>query len=54
MKEALKEQEDGAHILDVNAGLPGLCEADKLKELIPALQAVTDLPLQIEDRKSVV
>ncbi len=48
LKEALKEQEDGAHILDVNAGLPGLCEADKLKELIPALQAVTDLPLQID------
>lgn len=48
LREALKEQEDGAHILDVNAGLPGLSECDKLKELIPAIQAVTDLPLQID------
>ena len=48
LKEALKEQEDGAHILDVNAGLPGISEVDTLKELIPALQAVTDLPLQID------
>ncbi|MCI8401779.1 MAG: dihydropteroate synthase [Lachnospiraceae bacterium] len=48
LREALKEEEDGAHILDVNAGLPGLSEADKLKELIPALQAVTNLPLQID------
>ncbi len=48
LKEAVKEQEDGAHILDVNAGLPGISEADKLRELIPALQAVTDLPLQID------
>lgn len=48
LKEALKEQEDGAHILDVNVGLPGICEGEKLQELIPALQAVTDLPLQID------
>ena len=48
LKEAIREQEDGAHILDVNVGLPGLSEADTLRELIPALQAVTDLPLQID------
>lgn len=48
LREALQEQEDGAHILDVNAGLPGISETDKLKELIPAIQAVTDLPLQID------
>ena len=46
--KAIREQEDGAHILDVNVGLPGLSEADTLRELIPALQAVTDLPLQID------
>ena len=48
LKEALQQQEDGAHILDVNVGLPGLDEAAKLEELIPAIQAVTDLPLQID------
>lgn len=48
LKEALQQQEDGAHILDVNVGLPGLDEAAKFEELIPAIQAVTDLPLQID------
>ncbi len=48
LKEALQQQDDGAHILDVNVGLPGLDEAAKFEELIPAIQAVTDLPLQID------
>ena len=48
LKEAVKEQEDGAHILDVNVGLPGLDEAETFAGLIPAIQAVTDLPLQID------
>ncbi len=48
LREAVKEQEDGAHILDVNVGLPGLCEAETFAGLIPALQAVTELPLQID------
>lgn len=48
LKEALQQQDDGAHILDVNVGLPGLDEGAKFEELIPAIQAVTDLPLQID------
>ena len=48
LKEALQQEEDGAHILDVNVGLPGLDEAAKFEELIPAIQAVTALPLQID------
>ncbi len=48
LQEALKEQDEGAQILDVNAGLPGIDEAAKLRELIPAIQAVTDLPIQID------
>ncbi len=48
LEDNLKEKDDGAAILDVKGGLPGLSEKDKLSELIPAIQAVTDLPLQID------
>ena len=45
---ALEEEEDGAHILDVNVGVPGLDEAEVLPNLIRELQGVTSLPLQID------
>ena len=34
--------------LDVNVGLPEIDEAKMLSELIPRIQAVSDLPLQID------
>ena len=46
--EAIKQQENGAHVLDVNVGLPGIDEAAFLCETVKELQAVTDLPLQID------
>ncbi|MDD7362617.1 MAG: homocysteine S-methyltransferase family protein [Firmicutes bacterium] len=45
---ALSEEEDDAHVLDVNAGVPGLDEARVLPFLVQSLQGVTDLPLQID------
>ncbi len=44
----MKQEEKGIHILDVNAGVPGIDEGAALKELVLRLQAVTDLPLQID------
>ncbi len=38
----------GAQVLDVNAGLPGIDEAATLEQLVKDLQAVTDLPLQLD------
>ena len=35
-------------MLDVNAGLPGIDEAATLEQLVKDLQAVTDLPLQLD------
>lgn len=35
-------------MLDVNAGLPGIDEAATLERLVRDLQAVTDLPLQLD------
>ena len=45
---ALEEERCGAHILDVNVGLAGLDESYMMGKVIPELQAVTDLPLQID------
>lgn len=46
--QAVAQAEAGAQILDVNAGLPGIDEAATLERLVTDLQAVTDLPLQLD------
>ncbi len=48
LKEGIAQQEKGVHILDVNVGLPEIDETKMLKTAICELQAVTDLPLQID------
>ena len=48
LKEGISQQEKGVHILDVNVGLPEICEKDVLCEAVCELQAVLDLPLQID------
>ena len=44
----MAQAEAGAQVLDVNAGLPGIDEAATLEQLVKDLQAVTDLPLQLD------
>ena len=46
--QAVAQAEAGAQVLDVNAGLPGIDEAATLKQLVKDLQAITDLPLQLD------
>lgn len=46
--QAVQQAEAGAEVLDVNAGLPGIDEAATLERLVRELQAVTDLPLQLD------
>ena len=48
LSEGIKQQEKGAHILDVNVGLPDINEEEVLKTAVYELQAVTSLPLQID------
>lgn len=48
LAEGVKQQEKGVHILDVNVGLPGIDEVTVLKNAVCELQAVIDLPLQID------
>ena len=44
----IEQQDAGADILDVNVGLPGIDEAEIMTRVVKALQAVVDLPLQID------
>ncbi|MBQ6263164.1 MAG: homocysteine S-methyltransferase family protein [Clostridia bacterium] len=46
--EAVKQEERGADILDVNAGLPEIDEPAVLETLVTGLQGITSLPLCID------
>ena len=48
LSEAVREGECGAHILDVNVGIPGVNEPELLLRAVSEIQAVSDLPLQID------
>jgi len=48
LQEAIRQQDHGADILDINAGLPDIDEPTILCELTQKLQGVTELPLQID------
>ncbi len=48
LREAAIQQDNGAHILDVNVGLPEIDEPSMMEEVIKELQTITDLPLQID------
>ena len=48
LKEGITQQDKGAHILDVNVGLPDIDEPAMMKEVIMELQSVSSLPLQID------
>ncbi len=48
LNEAVRQEEAGVHILDVNTGLPEINEAEMLKCAVETIQAVTNLPLQLD------
>ena len=48
LKEGISEEEAGAEILDVNVGLPEIDEPRLLTRAVRELQAIIDLPLQID------
>lgn len=48
MKEGLSQQDKGAHILDVNVGLPEIDEVKMLSDAVYNLQSVLPLPLQLD------
>lgn len=48
ISEGINQTEKGVHILDVNVGLAGINEAQMLRRTVTQLQAVTELPLQLD------
>lgn len=48
LQEGLNQEEKGAHVLDVNVGLPGIDETAMLTAAVTQLQSILDLPLQID------
>lgn len=48
LNQAISQVDAGADILDVNVGLPGIDEREMMCKVIKALQAVVDVPLQID------
>ncbi len=48
LKEALAQADNGAHILDVNVGLPEIDEVAMMEKTICGIQGIIDLPLQID------
>jgi len=48
LDEAVKQSDSGAHILDVNVGLPEIDEVAMMKNTVTELQSILPLPLQID------
>lgn len=48
LKEGLNQADAGVDMLDVNMGLPEIDEPSMIRKVVTELQAVTDLPLQID------
>lgn len=48
LKQGISQVEAGAHILDVNVGLPEINEPEMMVNVIKKLQSVTSVPLQID------
>ncbi len=52
LSEGIVQEEHGVHILDVNVGLPEIDEVAMLTRSVCELQAIIDLPLQIDTSDS--
>ncbi len=48
LQEGLRQEDSGAHILDVNVGLPEIDEPAMMAAVVTKLQSVLALPLQID------
>ncbi len=48
LNEAIEQEEAGAHVLDVNVGLPEIDETEMMKDAVTSIQSVSNLPLQID------
>lgn len=54
LTQGITQADAGAHILDVNVGLPTIDEKSMMVKVIKGLQSVVDLPLQIDSSDPLV
>lgn len=48
LREAVKQVDDGAQVLDVNCGVPGIDESSTLENVVECVQSVVSCPMQID------
>lgn len=48
LQEAIRQRDAGAHVLDVNVGLPEINEVEMMVQTVKELQSIVNLPLQID------
>lgn len=48
LEEGVKQEDSGAHILDVNVGLPEIDEAAMMETIVYELQSIMPIPIQID------
>lgn len=53
LQEGIIQQQNGAHVLDVNVGLPEIDEVCMLTEVVTKLQSVVNLPLVLDTSDTV-
>lgn len=54
LHQAINQRDAGAHILDVNVGLPEIDEKAVMVDIIEELQSIVSLPLQIDSARAEV
>ncbi len=54
LQQGLTQAEQGAHILDINLGLPEIDEKEMMCKVVKSLQGICNLPLQLDSNNPVV
>ena len=54
INEAESQLNQGAHLLDVNVGLPGIDEADMMVRAVKTIQSTFNVPLQLDSSEAAV
>jgi len=54
LDEAVRQEEAGVDVLDINVGLPEIDEDEMMKRVLYEVQAISDLPLQIDTTDAAV
>ena len=54
LEQGIAQSEQGAHVLDINVGLPDINEVEMMSEVVKSLQGICNLPLQLDSNNPCV